>query len=199
MAYRKPDGSVMSVIHDLLSLVSNTLEWGVEASDYDPVWVAIDDHLAMAFRTSHDRGVEHSTRSRRNDVRVALHLREGDDAAAEAELTQNLADLKSIHGFCKDSYGRNGDTESLISRAIRAGLPTIALKAGRKVSKGERPRNAARVASAFLPADPVGALKALDSLAGKDNPNGVLIWDGRRTSPPLPVKLWRSLPSSKTP
>jgi hypothetical protein len=191
---RKPDESVMSVIHDLLMLVSDTLEWGVEASAYDPVWVAIDGLFAAPFRTNYDEGVEHHKRSLRSDVLVRLHLREGDDAAVEAELIQNLADLKALHGYCKDAYSRNSATSSLVDRALEGGHPEIALKAARKISKRSRPECAARVAAGFAATDPVGALKALDSLAGKDNPAGVLIRDSRGASPALPERLWRALP-----
>jgi len=158
-------GSVMSAVQKLFLLGDFVLGRG-EHGELGPILEAIDRLLASSQRTQYDRGIEGDHRSAVADLRARVVANSGNPGAALAALQADLAGLPRLQGFGKDTYGKNRITASLMRRALRHGYPDLALQVGKKITPAERPGFARELAAAFLPADPAGALAALDALAG---------------------------------
>ncbi|WP_434419477.1 hypothetical protein [Nannocystis pusilla] len=157
-------GSVMSPVH-LLCLLGDFAFARGEHDELPPILKAIDALLASPKRTQYDQGVEGDRRSYVADLRARIVANAGNASATRAALEADLAALPTLQRFGRDTYGRNQITASLMRRAIRHGQPDLALKIAKKITPAERSGSARQVAAAFLPADPAGALAALDALA----------------------------------
>lgn len=130
------------------------------------VLAAIDELLALSFRTQYDRGIEVDTRSRVLDLRAALLQARGDEPGLTAALEQDLATLPELAKLASNEQ-RAQVTKRLVMRAVAAHRPEMALKAAKKVAASARPQVASMVARAFLP-NATAALAALETLAGDE-------------------------------
>ncbi|MDC0716429.1 hypothetical protein [Nannocystis bainbridge] len=192
-------GSVMAQVGALSDLAGLALERG-EHAELDPILAAIEGLLASKKRTQYDVGIEASMRSQLADLRLRIVAAQGDRSAVAAALEADLADLPRIQAYAKDTYGKNAVTSSLVHRAMRHGQPELALKAARKVTPADRHTVARQVAAAFLPADPGGALAALDALAG-DKADSMLLArppDGTGAGVQLLPSIWSAVLSQAT-
>jgi hypothetical protein len=193
--------SLMSPVRMLTSLGDLALDRG-DYYELVPILVAIERLLATKRRSHYDRGVEGSTRSLVMDLRARLVAARGDASAVREALESDLAALPALQAYGQNPFAKSEIARSLVQRAIRHGLPELALRAARKLGAGQRPQSAQAVAAAFLPEDPARALEALEALAG-DQAEHLLFQDflafgvpsGTPLGPhtPLIAELWSAV------